>query len=114
MVCTACCFIVGTQGVNGMYRLLSNGWYARGVLYVLLSVQLLVSKRHMVCTAYRSIVEMQGVIDMSCLLIFHWWNARRKWCVLNTNVSLLEFKTLMQDVNDTLWLTNVALLEYTA
>ena len=37
MVCTACCYIVGMQGVNGMYRLLLHCWDARRERYVLLA-----------------------------------------------------------------------------
>ena len=41
MVCTAYCFVVGMQGVNGMYRLLFPCWDARPKWYAPLTVSLL-------------------------------------------------------------------------
>ena len=41
MVCTAYCFVVGMQGVNGMHRLLFHCWDARRKWYVPLTVSLL-------------------------------------------------------------------------
>ena len=41
MVCTAYCYIVGMQGVNGMYHLLFRCWDARRKWYVPLTVTLL-------------------------------------------------------------------------